>query len=56
MKLRLGRIERYVLIQDPMRAAMDNGTLVSSRAGVHPASAGYQQIGDAMWAVMKYIG
>lgn len=28
-----------VLIQDPMRAAMDNGTLVSSRAGVHPASA-----------------
>lgn len=28
-----------VLIQDPLRAAMDNGTLVSSRAGVHPASA-----------------
>jgi DNA-binding MurR/RpiR family transcriptional regulator len=28
-----------VLIQDPMRAAMDNGTSVSSRAGVHPASA-----------------
>lgn len=24
--------------------------------GVHPASAGYQQIGDAMWAFMKYIG
>jgi DNA-binding MurR/RpiR family transcriptional regulator len=28
-----------VLIQDPMRAAMDNGAAVSSRAGVHPASA-----------------
>lgn len=28
-----------VLIQDPIRAALDNGTSVSSRAGVHPASA-----------------
>lgn len=28
-----------VLIQDPIRAAMENGTDVSSRAGVHPASA-----------------
>jgi DNA-binding MurR/RpiR family transcriptional regulator len=28
-----------VLIQNPMRAAMDNGAAVSSRAGVHPASA-----------------
>jgi len=24
--------------------------------GVHPASAGYQQIGDALWAFMKYLG
>jgi DNA-binding MurR/RpiR family transcriptional regulator len=28
-----------VLMQDPIRAAMENGTAVSSRAGVHPASA-----------------
>lgn len=28
-----------VLIQDPIRAAMENGKDVSSRAGVHPASA-----------------
>ncbi|MDO1582480.1 MurR/RpiR family transcriptional regulator [Rhizobium oryzicola] len=28
-----------VLIQDPIRAAMDNGKDVSTRAGVHPASA-----------------
>lgn len=28
-----------VLMQDPVRAAMENGTAVSSRAGVHPASA-----------------
>lgn len=28
-----------VLMQDPVRAAMENGTTVSSRAGVHPASA-----------------
>lgn len=28
-----------VLIQDPIRAAMENGRDVSSRAGVHPASA-----------------
>lgn len=28
-----------VVIQDPVRAAMDNGASVSSRAGVHPASA-----------------
>ena len=28
-----------VLLQDPVRAAMDNGKNVSSRAGVHPASA-----------------
>jgi DNA-binding MurR/RpiR family transcriptional regulator len=28
-----------VMIRDPMRAAMENGTDVSSRAGVHPASA-----------------
>lgn len=28
-----------VLTQDPMRAAIDNGAEVSSRAGVHPASA-----------------
>ncbi len=28
-----------VLLQDPIRAAMDNGKDVSSRAGVHPASA-----------------
>jgi DNA-binding MurR/RpiR family transcriptional regulator len=28
-----------VLMQDPIRAAMENGTVVSSRAGVHPASA-----------------
>ncbi len=28
-----------VLMQDPVRAAMDNGKEVSSRAGVHPASA-----------------
>jgi DNA-binding MurR/RpiR family transcriptional regulator len=28
-----------VLLQDPVRAAMDNGKDVSSRAGVHPASA-----------------
>ncbi|KQV84422.1 MurR/RpiR family transcriptional regulator [Rhizobium sp. Root1220] len=28
-----------VMIRDPIRAAMENGTDVSSRAGVHPASA-----------------
>lgn len=28
-----------VLMQDPIRAAMENGTAVSFRAGVHPASA-----------------
>lgn len=28
-----------VVLQDPVRAAMENGTAVSSRAGVHPASA-----------------
>ena len=28
-----------VLLGDPMRAAMDNGAAISSRAGVHPASA-----------------
>ncbi|SFA76527.1 transcriptional regulator, RpiR family [Rhizobium sp. NFR07] len=28
-----------VLIQDPIRAALDNGKDISSRAGVHPASA-----------------
>jgi DNA-binding MurR/RpiR family transcriptional regulator len=28
-----------VLLDDPMRAAMDNGAAISSRAGVHPASA-----------------
>ncbi|POF33618.1 MurR/RpiR family transcriptional regulator [Roseibium marinum] len=28
-----------VLIQDPIRAVLENGTEVSSRAGVHPASA-----------------
>ncbi len=28
-----------VLLQDPIRAAMENGKDVSSRAGVHPASA-----------------
>lgn len=28
-----------VLMQDPVRAAMENGTAVSFRAGVHPASA-----------------
>lgn len=24
--------------------------------GVHPATSGYQQIGDALWAFMKYLG
>lgn len=28
-----------VLMEDPIRAAMENGNVVSSRAGVHPASA-----------------
>lgn len=28
-----------VLMRDPVRAALDNGSVVSSRAGVHPASA-----------------
>ena len=28
-----------VLTRDPVRAAIENGAVVSSRAGVHPASA-----------------